>query len=124
MRTGHSQCPHEVLQFILDLIKFNDNRLNKVSEHASKLSLKLTLTFTMRTLKSLLESCFCEFSIWELISSYKQKDLVFLWSKSMNSSFVTVYKEPLMDNFQENLRIVHGSKVLIVSLYYYNIFCC
>ena len=30
MRNVHSQCPREVLQFILDLIKYNDNRLNKV----------------------------------------------------------------------------------------------
>lgn len=40
----------------------------------------------------------------------------------MNSSFVTVYKEPLMDSFQENVRSVHDSKVLTVSVYYYNIF--
>lgn len=40
----------------------------------------------------------------------------------MNSSFVTVYKEPLLDNFQENVRSVHESKVLTLSLYYYNIF--
>ena len=40
----------------------------------------------------------------------------------MNSSFVTVYKEPLLDNFQENVRSVHESKVLTVSLYYHNIF--
>lgn len=31
VRNVHSQCPREVLQFILDLIKYNDNRLNKVS---------------------------------------------------------------------------------------------
>ena len=30
VRNVHSQCPREVLQFILDLIKYNDNRLNKV----------------------------------------------------------------------------------------------
>ena len=34
----------------------------------------------------------------------------------MNSSFVTVYKKPLMDNFQENVTIVHDSKVLIVNV--------
>lgn len=31
VRNTHSQCPRDVLQFILDLIKYNDNRLNKVA---------------------------------------------------------------------------------------------
>lgn len=31
VRSVHSHCPREVLQFLSDLIKYNDNRLNKVS---------------------------------------------------------------------------------------------
>lgn len=32
VRNVHSQCPRDVLQFILDLIKYNDNRLNKYTD--------------------------------------------------------------------------------------------
>lgn len=31
LRDVHNLCPKEVLTFILDLIKYNDNRKNKVS---------------------------------------------------------------------------------------------
>lgn len=55
------------------------------------------------------------------VSLYKEKDLVFLWSKSTNSSFVYT-KSPQLDNFQENVWSVHFSKVLTVLPYYYNIF--
>lgn len=53
VRNVHSQCPREVLQFILDLIKYNDNRLNKVSEHFSKLSLNIYREDTQTTLRFL-----------------------------------------------------------------------
>jgi len=31
MRNQHGQCPKEVMQFLLDLFKYNDNQYNKVS---------------------------------------------------------------------------------------------
>ncbi|XP_074635589.1 transcription initiation factor TFIID subunit 2-like isoform X2 [Acropora palmata] len=39
VRNVHSQCPREVLQFILDLIKYNDNRLNKFTDSHYRSSL-------------------------------------------------------------------------------------
>ena len=30
MRNQHGQCPKEVVQFLLDLFKYNDNQYNKV----------------------------------------------------------------------------------------------
>ncbi|KAK3736334.1 hypothetical protein QZH41_020807, partial [Actinostola sp. cb2023] len=32
IRNVHSQCPREILQFLLDLLKYNDNRINKYSD--------------------------------------------------------------------------------------------
>ncbi|XP_067032704.1 transcription initiation factor TFIID subunit 2-like isoform X1 [Acropora muricata] len=39
VRNVHSQCPRKVLQFILDLIKYNDNRLNKFTDSHYRSSL-------------------------------------------------------------------------------------
>ncbi|XP_031558269.1 transcription initiation factor TFIID subunit 2-like [Actinia tenebrosa] len=32
IRNIHTQCPREILQFLLDLLKYNDNRINKYSD--------------------------------------------------------------------------------------------
>lgn len=36
LRDVHNLCPKEVLTFILDLIKYNDNRKNKVRNFSQR----------------------------------------------------------------------------------------
>ena len=39
MRNQHAQCPREVLYFLMDLFKYNDNQYNKVRVTRSLTSL-------------------------------------------------------------------------------------
>lgn len=45
LRDVQNLCPRDVLNFILDLIKYNDNRKNKVMTHMMNLYVYLKLQF-------------------------------------------------------------------------------
>jgi len=55
LRNSHGICPPEILKFILDLIKYNDNSKNRYSDNYYRASLIEALGATITPVISLMQ---------------------------------------------------------------------
>lgn len=58
LRNAHGICPPEVLKFLIDLFRYNDNSRNQISDNYYRAALVQALGYTVTPVVSLLQPGF------------------------------------------------------------------
>lgn len=103
LRDVQNLCPKDVLNFILDLIKYNDNRKNKVMAHIMNLNTYLKLQFVKCHLTdtSLTPHVCLQFS-----DNYYRAELIEALTNSLTPAISINNEVRTVDNLNADVRLI------------------